>query len=344
MLPKVTVLMPVYNGESFLRATMESILEQTFTDFEFLIIDDGSTDSTVEIVRSFNDERIRLLRNPKRLKLSGALNRGLDDAQGEYIARMDGDDISLPFRLEKQVRLMDTSPEVGVCGAWVRRFGNERKEINRYPENAELIRSYALFDCPFAHPTVMLRKSFFDQHSLRYEGQYYPTEDYELWSRALDLFPGANIQEILLEYRVHDSSMTCSDWDDMDTKAAAIACTQLGLLSLHPSEEEVLIHRNIGRGESCRSKNIEELQQGEKWLGKLLNANREKKRYDEAAFEETLALIWFRFCFHAAPLGLKTLRCYWRSSLLQNDQRKIQRGGVLALSIIKNRLLNTKSV
>ena len=138
--------------------------------------------------------------------------------------------------------------------------------------------------------------------------------------------------------------MTCSDWDDMDIQAAAIARRQLKLLGLRPSEEEVLIHRNIGRGESCRSKNLEELRQGEIWLKRLLDANRENKRYDELAFEETVSLIWFRFCFHAASLGLKTLRCYWGSTLLQNDHKKVQRGAILALSIIKNRLLNARTV
>ncbi len=342
MSPKVTVLMPVYNGESYLRATIESILRQTFTDFEFLIIDDGSTDSTVEIVRSFKDQRIRLLRNPERLKLSGALNRGLDEARGEYVARMDGDDISRPDRLEKQVRLMDSFPNIGLCGGWIQKFGMGRKEINQFPEHSESIRAYALFDSPFAHPTVMLRKSFFDQYKLRYDGQYYPTEDYELWSRALDLFPCVNIQEILLDYRVHDSSMTRSDWDDMDIKAAAITCRQLNLLGLYPSGEEISIHRNIGRGESCRSHNLEELQRGEEWLRQLQIANRKNHRYDELFFDMTLALIWFRFCFHATHLGLKTLRCYWQSPLLQSDYRKFQCGGMLTLSVLKNRLLNSE--
>lgn len=342
MLPKVTVLMPVYNGAPFLRTTLESILAQTFSDFEFLIIDDGSTDSTVEIIQSFQSPRIRLLSNPKRLKLSGALNRGLDEARGTYIARMDADDLSLPDRLEKQVALLDSSPEIGLCGGWVRKFGMGRDEINRFPEHAGQVRSYALFDCPFAHPTVMLRKSFFDRHTLRYDGQYYPTEDYELWSRTLDLFPSVNIPEILLDYRIHATSMTCSDWDEMDTKAAAIACSQLNLLGLEPTGEEVLFHRNMGRGESCQSKDIEDLQQGERWLQRLQRANREKQRYEEIAFSETLSLIWFRFCFHSASLGFKTLNCYRKSSLLHNDRQKMQRTGILALSIIKNRLLSVK--
>ena len=340
---RVTVLMPVYNGAEYLRPTMESILNQSFSDFEFLIIDDGSTDSTVAIIRSFSDSRIRLLKNPTRLKLSGALNRGLDEARGEYVARMDGDDIAMPDRLAKQVALLDSSPDIGICGGWIKRFGMGRNEINRFPETAAQVRAYSLFDCPFAHPTVMIRKRFFDRYKLRYDGAFYPTEDYELWSRVLDLFPCVNIPEVLLHYRVHDSSMTCSDWGEMDTKAAAVSGRQLKvLLRYQPAEEEVLLHRNVGRGESYPSSDIEELQKGERWLQNLIQANKVTKQYDENALLEIVALIWYRFCFHAGRLGFRTLRCYLASSLRKNDRKSIQRGGILFASILKQKVQNIK--
>ena len=116
MNPKVTVLMPVYNCEKYLRESIESILNQTFKDFEFLIINDGSSDKSAEIVESYNDNRINFVQNEKNIGLAASLNRGLDIAKGEYIARMDADDISLPERLEKQVRFMETNPQIGICG------------------------------------------------------------------------------------------------------------------------------------------------------------------------------------------------------------------------------------
>lgn len=336
MSPKVTVLMPVYNGAPFLQATIKSILAQTFSDFEFLIIDDGSTDATVTIIESFSDKRIRLLRNSERLRLSGALNRGLDEASGIYVARMDADDLAVPFRLEKQVHLLDNHPEVGLCGGWICKFGNVKKEICRFPESEEQFRVYTLFDCPCAHPTVMMRKELFDKHNLRYDGWYYPTEDYELWSRAIELFSCVNIPEVLLNYRVHDSSMTCSDWSEMDSKAAAIAGTQLSKMGLNLTDEEILFHRNICRGTSYRSSDIDGVLQGEKWLKYLLEKNRVKSRYNESVFLEAISLIWFRLCMAAAPLGFKVLRCYSQSTLHQK-KNETKRLAVLALSIMKNR-------
>ena len=189
MAPKVTVLLQVFNGWRYIAGAVDSVLSQTFRDFELLIVDDGSTDDTVEIVRGFEDSRIRLVRNSCRLKLSGALNRGLGLARGRYVARMDADDICLPTRLAVQSAFLDRHPEIGICGAHTQVFGMKKWEIHRAPLGAETVHAHLFFDNPFVHPVVMLRKSLFDEHGLRYDGDYYPTEDYELWSRALHFFP-----------------------------------------------------------------------------------------------------------------------------------------------------------
>ena len=198
---------------------------------------------------------------------------------------------------------------------------------------------YSLFDCPFAHPTVMCRKELLNKHGLRYDGSYYPTEDYELWSRAIEKFSCANIPETLLKYRVHASSMTRSDWQEMDTKAAEIAGKQLCKLGLDLNNDELLFHRNMGRGESFRSSDIVEVRRGDLWLKRLISANNAKKIYNDIDFLEVLSLIWFRFCFQAAPLGFGVLHCYSTSPLWQKDKRKAQRIVTLGLSIIKNKFL-----
>jgi len=331
--------MPVYNGASYLRETMQSILSQTYSDYEFLIIDDGSTDNSLEIIRSFSDPRIRVLKNPQRLKLSGALNRGMDEARGKYIARMDADDISLPHRLQRQVDYLDQHPETGVCGSGIKIFGKGRKRVDLYPATSEEIRAYALFDCPFCHPSVILRKDLFEYHNLRYDGLFYPTEDYELWSRAVDLFPSANLSEVLVHYRIHDSSMTCSDWDAMDEKAGWIIKRLLGKIGVHCSEEELWLHRNAGRGRSFRCKYIGELDQAEKWLGALLVKNRQQQHYEERALSKIISLVWYRLCFNAAPLGFQVLVRYRNSWLVSNDNMQKKRAAMLFLSIIKNRII-----
>ena len=137
MNPLVTVLMPVYNGEKYLKEAIESILNQTFKDFEFLIINDGSTDNSVKIIQSFNDLRIRLIHNESNIGLIKTLNKGLKLSNGKYIARMDCDDVSLPKRLSVQINFMEKHPEIGVCGSWVKIIGLEQKFINKYPQKHE---------------------------------------------------------------------------------------------------------------------------------------------------------------------------------------------------------------
>ena len=119
----VTVLMPVYNGEMYLREAIDSILHQTFTDFEFLIINDGSTDNSETIILSYDDSRIRYEKNDSNLKLIATLNKGIELAKGKYIVRMDADDISIPDRIEKQVAFLEKNPDVGICGSWFTAFG-----------------------------------------------------------------------------------------------------------------------------------------------------------------------------------------------------------------------------
>ena len=342
MIVKVTVLLPVYNGEKYLHETMQSILGQTYTDFEFLIVDDGSTDQSSTIIDSFKDSRIRVLKNPRRLKLSGALNRGMKEAKGKYIARMDGDDIALPERLRKQVEYLDRHPEVGVCGTGIEIFGSVKNRRDIYPNTSEEIKAYTLFDCPFCHPTVMMRKDLFEKYDLWYDGSYYPTEDYELWARAVELFPTVNLDEVLVRYRVHDSSMTSSDWDAMDQQALRIIRGLLGQLEIECSEEELALHRNIGRGRSCQC-SFAEILQADVWLQKLLEVNSEKKKYEEQALSAMLSLVWYRLCFNNSSLGGKILNRYFVGSMIKDDPMKWKRSSMLLLSVIKNKIFPVKS-
>src|SRR3990167_9325600 len=162
MNPLVTVLMPVYNGKKYLKEAIESVLNQTFRDFEFLIIDDGSTDKSAEIIKSFNDARIRLERNVTNLGLIKTLNNGLTLSRGKYIARMDCDDISLPKRLSVQVNFMEKHPEIGICGSWVKVMGLKQEFVNRYPQKHEETRAYLLLNYRM-HPESVSKKNSSEQ-------------------------------------------------------------------------------------------------------------------------------------------------------------------------------------
>lgn len=200
------VLMPVYNGEPYLREAIESILAQSLTDFQFLIINDGSADGSRAIINSYHDQRIQLLENECHLGLVASLNRGLCLAQGDYIARMDCDDISLPGRLSKQVAFMAEHPEVGLCGGWIECF-REKNQVLQVPlQHEEIVRALPRYN-PVFHPTVMLRTQILKSHSLYYDPEYRHVEDYELWSRMVGVTRCANLPEVLVRHRIHPAQV-----------------------------------------------------------------------------------------------------------------------------------------
>ncbi len=211
--PKVSVLMPVYNGELYLREAIDSILNQTFTDFELIAIDDGSTDGSVAVIKTYTDPRIRLIANPVNQGLGCILNQGNELARAEYIARMDCDDISLPTRLEKQVRYLDRHPDVAIVGAQAIYIGTngeitDNQHMILRPLEQSSIRWTSSYENPFYHPLVMYRKQILWVKLGGYDPTVSIAEDYEMWLRLLDRnYQGANLAEVLLKYRIHPKSM-----------------------------------------------------------------------------------------------------------------------------------------
>ena len=201
----ISIIMPVYNGEMYISEAVQSILNQTYTNFELLIINDGSTDQTEEIINGFNDSRIRYIKNPHNLKLIATLNKGLAMATGKYIARMDADDISLPNRLQRQYDFMEANPDVAICGTGYQTLNSEDKLRN--PENHTEIMVGMLNGCPIAHPTVMLRADVLKENNYYYDEKFLHAEDYELWYRIGQHYILANLSEILLYYRKHENSI-----------------------------------------------------------------------------------------------------------------------------------------
>lgn len=209
--PAVTVLLPVRNGAAHLPAALESILTQTFPDFELLVIDDGSTDATPEILRAVQDSRLRVITHPQNIGLVPALNRGLELARGEFIARQDHDDISLPERLRKQVEYLRGHPECVLVGTEATQTDAQGRKMYRLlrPQGAEEIRWYLCFDNAFIHSSVMFRREVVRQEFGGYAPSYH-SEDYALWSRLARARETANLSEPLLLYREHASSVTQS--------------------------------------------------------------------------------------------------------------------------------------
>ena len=200
-MPGVSVIMPVYNCVAYIRESVESILQQTFADFEFIITDDHSTDGTYEYLQTVTDKRIQLTRKPKNSGYTNSLNMGLEMAKGIYIARMDGDDIALPERLEKQVSFMNNNPNVAVSGCFYKMLGTDT--IVEMPVTNEEAKVVAIMHVPVAHPTVIMRREVLIKHHFIYNEKYEPAEDYDLWTRILEVADIENLPEVLLQYRRH---------------------------------------------------------------------------------------------------------------------------------------------
>ncbi len=201
--PKISVLMPVYKTKpEFLRATIQSILNQTFKDFEFLILDDCPTDSREEIVKAFNDKRIKYVKNKKNMGITPSRNKLIQMAKGKYLAVMDHDDISLVKRFEKQVKFLDRHPEIGVVGCQYQILPRMRQ--SRLPTTNEEIQMGLMQDCMILHPSSMIRASVLKESP--YQAEFSPSEDYMLWCNLIGKTKFYNLPETLFHYNLHETN------------------------------------------------------------------------------------------------------------------------------------------
>lgn len=205
--PRISVIMPVYNADRFITAAIDSILTQTFQNFELLILDDASTDNSKEIILKYNDKRIKVFYSDTNQGIVANLNKGIEIAQGEYIARMDADDISKPERFLKQIKFLDDNKNIGLCGSWYTPFNESGvlSTVKHSEYNAQIL-AELLFYCPLGHPTIMGRKQIFIEN--KYDKNFFPAEDYELWSRLSEKTEFYNIPESLLNYRLHNANVS----------------------------------------------------------------------------------------------------------------------------------------
>jgi len=311
-IPAISVIMSVYNCEQYLQESVESILDQTFHDFEFIIIDDCSTDNSLKLLERYRDkdERIILLRNSENIGLTKSLNLMLEIAQGKYIARMDADDISMPERFSKQYEFMENNPEIGVLGTNIRYFGNYNADSD-LPTRDKNIKAELLFRDVIMHPTVMIRRSVIDENKLRYDEDFRISQDYDLWCRMISLTEFANLPDLLLKYRFVDSNLTNSTKTEYrESFLKKIFINQLKRLGINPSYEDSRFH--IILASQKKISKIDDLSGIRFWLDKIANINKENLFYDQAIIENTLSKYWFTICTDSTGFGLKTLLIYWK--------------------------------
>jgi hypothetical protein len=247
--PKVSVVMSVFNGERFLREAVASILGQSFRDFEFIIINDGSTDGTGAMLDSYarSDPRVRVYHQENK-GLTESLNRACGLAQGQYIARMDGDDVSTPDRLGRQIGFLEHHDKVGLLGGAVEEIDDQGRRVSlwRPPlENESIRAALHSFSLPISHPAVMMRKQAFDAMG-GYRAPFLLAQDYDLWLRIVEDWEAANLSDVVVRKRTHSKML--SFCHRRQQKLAALAALALWSARQLPSVEPAGQEQAISEG------------------------------------------------------------------------------------------------
>jgi hypothetical protein len=313
-MPNISVLMSVRNGAPYLRESIESLLNQTYEDFEFLIIDDASSDNSLQIIDSYADKRIKRIANGQQQGLTRNLNIGIQTATGRLVARMDHDDVSHPRRFEKQIAFLDDNPQVDLLGTWARTNGLQKEAQWRYPVRHEDICSEFVFASVLVHSSVMWRRERFEGKGLRYDEFFASAQDYELWTRAASAgVVFANLSDVLLTYRIHSEQVGNTNGGEQKQAADAVRVRELARLGIEPSAEEANLHNQSARWIFPDS--IKGLQAFEDWLLRLKKANEVAQVYSVSSLAKTLEARWWAACRANLVLGLQAWRTYARSEL-----------------------------
>ncbi|HXH17782.1 MAG TPA: glycosyltransferase family 2 protein [Chitinophagales bacterium] len=333
-IPAVTVLMPVYNAEKFLAEAIESVLNQTFLDFELLIINDGSTDGSRKIIQSYHDGRIRLVDNAANMRLIATLNKGIELAQGSYIARMDADDVCLPQRLEKQVAFMNAHPEVGLCGCYLRTLGHAQEYDIRFETEHDAITFKLFFDTHFPHPAAMLRRSVLLQYQLRFDKDYIHAEDFEMWNRMADVCRLAIIPEVLMLKRMHGQQISSVHAATQDKISRRIRMELMQKMGLCPGSGEMDVYEDFLKGKMPVERHDLELLLD--LFEKLVVANNSAGRYKPELFNRFFAEKYWQLCTTSTHLGLWVFRKYRNSVFHKNKMvAKEKQGRFFAKSLLR---------
>ena len=282
--PRVSILMPVYNVAPYLREAMDSILAQTFQDFELIVLDDCSPDNSAEILDTYTDERIVRYRGEKNVGLSNVLNVGMAMARGELIARMDSDDVSTPERLATQVAYLDAHPEVDLCSCGMELFGAKQETWVR-ETNVEDVKITALFHSPILHASSMWRREAFERVGLRFLQEMVPAEDYDMWTRAMAAgLRLVNIPEVMYHYRIHPSQTT-TQTDKPAKKDREVKANYLRML--YPTEDMSAV--NLLPAQSASD--LERIKQS---MVHLLEANKRTPFFEQMRLEKRMWNYYYR--------------------------------------------------
>lgn len=302
----ISVIMGVHNEqEDYLRAALNSIFNQTYKNIEIIIIDDASDPNCKSAIEDLCKDKsnVKVIHNDINLGLTKSLNKGLDVANGEFIARMDADDISLPERFKKQIDFLEKNLDIDIVGTGVVSFGEEIKfmsPLNGYDNDEAQCNLF--FSSTLCHPSVMMRKKFLEAYNLRYDENVKKGQDYDMWERCSVFGKLAVIKEVLLYYRIHSKQITSTNRVDQDLSARNIRKRRLGRIGITPSEKEYRCHELLASGVD---KNIS-TDEVEQWVNKVLLNNKRSGLVSPKTLKRNLKLRFRLYKFrNQKKLGVK---------------------------------------
>ncbi len=307
-MPTISVIIPFYNAEKFLARAVQSILQQTYQNYELLLINDGSTDQSLAIAQKLAEahQKIRLIDQTNR-GLAATRNRGIAEAQGKYLAWLDADDEALPLRLAKQVAYMEKHPKIALLGSFAS-CQQENKMLHTFTPKTQTaaLPVWLLFQNCFIQSTTMVRKTCLE--GLHYQAAFAPAEDYALWVQLAKQFPVANLPEVLAIYHQHNQNISQQQSILQQNHTTTILHQQLIRLGIDPTATELELHKNLVHYQYQPDLLLYE--KSSQWLGLLLQTQAQTKIYAQKAFETVIAEIWHKLTAMHLSCGKEAYQIY----------------------------------
>lgn len=308
-LPLVSVCIAVYNREKFIKQAIESVLNQTYQNFEIIVIDDGSIDNTVSVIKSIDDTRIRLYNNSKNKGIVYTRNKYIGLANGDYIAILDSDDLWVPEKLEKQLLFLKQNPDYGICGTnAIRKYANGKEEIWKYPSSHEAIKVRLFWGSAIIHSSLIIKKSIIKNNNISYSNSLKQAEDFDLIRKIVAVSKAKNINKELVIYNIHKEQITVVENEEQINDALAVVSLYLNSLNISFTEEILNAYKKIFTFKFALS--LQELNFVKEFFEKIYKKNKEANFTSNKELCKVFGEKWLLTCYNSTNNGVNTIKIY----------------------------------
>jgi len=339
--PLVSVIMPVFNAQEYVHQAIQSLLNQTYTNFELLLLDDGSTDNSLAIAKSFDDSRIQIFSDGINKGQPTRYNAGVQMAKGKYIAIAHADDVALPNRLAETVVFLEENEEYGIVGGQVELIDNQGNKLQRkygIAGDHDFLFLHQLFACPLMHTTILARRELLLKHP--YSLEFDSCEDYEIFTRCSLVTKMYNLNQPLALYRLHQNNLTKTKRDTHALRIQSIMRNLYAAIGLEYTMRDFECHLLTFYFHKAVLSMVE-IQQVETWLVNMKDRLQALNKFNEELINEVIFINWFATCKKGRGVGWKLLRIFKESSLVKNSKLTLKQRLILfSISLPQNNIIN----